>query len=205
MLTTSPDLLLDVLARLRAAGCVYAEEEARLLISSAGTLEELAARVRRRASGAPLEHILGYAEFGGLRVGVDPGVFVPRRRTELLARLAASATHAHDVLVDLCCGTGAIGAVVAAAVESVELHLVDIDPAAVACARRNLRARSAFVHQGDLYAALPAGLRGRVDVLVVNAPYVPTDQIRLLPPKPGSTSPPPPWMVVTTGSTSTAR
>jgi tRNA1(Val) A37 N6-methylase TrmN6 len=77
------------------------------------------------------------------------------------------------VVVDLCCGSGAVGAALAAAVDDVELHGVDIDPAAVACARRNLVACGGRVYEGDLYAPLPAWLRGRVDVLVANAPYVP--------------------------------
>jgi release factor glutamine methyltransferase len=66
-------------------------------------------------------------------------------------------------------------------VEDVELHAVDIDPAAVACARRNLVACGGGVYEGDLYAPLPAWLRGGVDVLVANAPYVPTREVRLLP------------------------
>jgi release factor glutamine methyltransferase len=61
------------------------------------------------------------------------------------------------------------------------VHAADVDPAAVACARRNLD--PARVHEGDLYAALPDALRGRVDLLAVNAPYVPTDEIALMPPE----------------------
>jgi release factor glutamine methyltransferase len=83
------------------------------------------------------------------------------------------------VVVDLCCGTGAIGAAIAAAVPGAEVHAADVDPAAVACARRNVP----VVHQGDLYAALPDHLRGRVDLLVVNAPYVPTAAIATMPPE----------------------
>lgn len=84
-------------------------------------------------------------------------------------------------MVDVCCGSGAVGAALTAAVEDVELHAVDIDPAAAACARRNLVACGGRVYQGDLYAPLPAWLHGRVDVLVANAPYVPTREVRRLP------------------------
>ncbi len=171
------------MARLRAAGCVFAEDEAQLLVSSARTPAQLESWVRRRASGEPLEQVLGWVEFLGLRVAVDPGVFVPRRRTELLARQAVALARPGDVVLDLCCGSGAVGAAVAASVAGVELHLADIDAAAVRCARRNLADRSAHVHHGDLYAALPPALAGRIDVVVVNAPYVPTGQIRLLPPE----------------------
>jgi len=87
------------------------------------------------------------------------------------------------VVVDLCCGSGAVGAVLAAALGQVELYAVDLDPAAVRCARRNLTAVGGQVYEGDLYEPLPAALRGRVDVLVANAPYVPTGAIGLQPPE----------------------
>lgn len=171
-----------LVARLRAAGCVFAEDEARLLTEAApdGTaLEDLAAR---RIAGLPLEQVLGWAEFAGLRVVVEPGVFVPRRRTELLVREALRlVTGRAAVVADLCCGSGAVAAALAAAAPGLELHAADVDPAAVRCARRNLP--GAAVHEGDLYAALPPDLRGRVDVLVANAPYVPSDAIRLMPPE----------------------
>jgi release factor glutamine methyltransferase len=189
-----------VVARLRAAGCVFAEDEARLLIAQARTPGELEAMVGRRAAGLPLEQVLGWAEFCGLRISVDPGVFVPRRRTEFLVRQALLARgddppkppllslggpippdppcRPGDVIVDLCCGAGAIGAALAAAVDRAEVHAADIDPAAVRCARRNVPGQ---VYQGDLYEPLPSRLRGRVAIVVANVPYVPSGEIRLLP------------------------
>ena len=163
---------------LRAAGCVFAEDEAQLLIGAASSPAGLAAMVDRRVAGVPLEHILGWADFCGLRILVDPDVFVPRRRTEFLVHQAVAVSRPGAVVVDLCCGSGAVGAALAAAVGRIELHAVDIDPVAVRCARRNIRG-AAYV--GDLYEPLPATLRGRVDVLVANAPYVPTDEIGLMP------------------------
>ncbi len=154
--------------------------------------------VGRRAAGLPLEQVLGWAEFCGLRISVDPGVFVPRRRTEFLVRQALLARGDDppkppplwgdpsprpplppgDVIVDLCCGAGAIGAALAAAVDRAEVHAADIDPAAVRCARRNVPGQ---VYQGDLYEPLPSRLRGRVAIVVANVPYVPSGEIRLLP------------------------
>ena len=78
--------LTGVVAELRAAGCVFAEDEAALLISAAQSPDDLVSMVGQRVSGLPLEHILGWVEFCGLRMAVDPGVFVPRRRTEFLVR-----------------------------------------------------------------------------------------------------------------------
>jgi release factor glutamine methyltransferase len=134
--------------------------------------------VDRRVAGLPLEQVLGWAEFCGLRIAVDPGVFVPRRRTEFLVQQAAALARPGDVIVDLCCGAGAIGAALAAAVDGAEVHAVDIDPAAVRCARQNV---PGHVYEGDLYEPLPAVLRGRVGILVANVPYVPTGEIGLLP------------------------
>jgi release factor glutamine methyltransferase len=170
----------DIVARLRNSGCVFAEDEARLLISAARTPAELTTMVDRRVGGEPLEYVLGWAEFCGLRIAVDPGVFVPRRRTEFLVTQAASVARPRVVVVDLCCGSGALGAALVADLGEVELHAADLDPAAVRCARRNVGARGQ-VYEGDLYEPLPATLRGRVDVLIANAPYVPTGEIGLLP------------------------
>lgn len=165
-----PDPLAD---RLRAAGCVFAEDEAALLrgADSGTALESL---VERRVAGEPLEYVLGWAQFRGRRLAVAPGVFVPRRRTEFLAASAEAALPRDGVLVELCCGVAPIAATVAA-----EAYACDIDPAAVACARRNVPAERVFL--GDLYAALPASLAGQVDVLVANAPYVPGGEVALMP------------------------
>jgi len=171
--------------RLRAAGCVFAEDEARLITGAAGSAAELESMVQQRISGLPLEHILGWAEFCGLRIGVTTGVFVPRRRTEFLVREAELLLRRAPgaVVVDLCCGSGAVGAALAARVDGSELHASDLDPAAVLCARRNIEPASGQVYEGDLFAPLPAVLRGRIGVLVANAPYVPTAAIGAMPPE----------------------
>lgn len=169
----------DLVERLRVAGCVFAEEEARLIAEQAQSPEELEQLVALRESGRPLEHILGWVEFCGRRVLIDPGVFVPRRRTELLARRAVDVLRVGDTVVDLCCGAGAVGVALAAAVEGLRVFGVDIDPTAVHSARRNLPPHTVF--EGDLFEPLPGELRGRVDVVVANAPYVPTGAIALMP------------------------
>lgn len=171
-----------VVDRLRTAGCVFAEDEARLLIDAASGAE-LEAMVARRVGGEPLEYVLGWAEFCGLRIAVEAGVFVPRRRTELLVEQALELAAPEAVVVDLCCGTAAVGAALLAALPGIELHVADIDPAAVRCARRNIESVGGHAYEGDLYEPLPPSLRGHVDVLVVNAPYVPTDAIALMPPE----------------------
>lgn len=164
---------------LRAAGCVYAEEEADLLLEQAAGPEELRRLLARRVAGEPLEQVLGWAAFAGQRIRVRPGVFVPRVRSELLVRAALDGLAERAVVVDLGCGSGALGAAVAAAKPGVTLWAVDVDPTAVACARLNLP--PARVRRGDLWAGLPDHLRGRIDVALVNAPYVPSAEIATLP------------------------
>ncbi|GAB6899495.1 putative protein N(5)-glutamine methyltransferase [Kineosporia succinea] len=166
----------EVVTILRAAGCVWAEDEARLLLESGPDLPHL---LERRAGGEPLELVLGWAEFRGLRVKVTPGVFVPRRRTEFLAGQAISAA-AGQVVVELCCGTAAISVAVQHETEPAQLHVSDIDPAATALAAVNLDG-TAHLYTGDLFDPLPRTLRDRVGVLVANVPYVPTADIPFLP------------------------
>lgn len=196
MIPATPGDLIPIVRRLRAAGCVFAEDEARLLAAAAQTSAELAAMVDRRVSGLPLEYVVGWAEFCGLRVEVSEGVFVPRRRSEFLARQAIAVAQPaagtageavrgqrRVVIADICCGSGAIGLAVASALGNADLYATDIEPAAVTCARRNLGRTGGHVYQGDLYEPLPASLRGQIDVLVVNAPYVPTGEMALMPPE----------------------
>ncbi|WP_235511489.1 putative protein N(5)-glutamine methyltransferase [Agromyces sp. Root81] len=184
----------EIVTRLRAAGCVFAEDEAALLLETGAEAGELEALIERRIEGEPLEQVLGWAEFAGRRIRVLPGVFVPRRRTEFLAaeaaRLAARAADTAPgdalrtpVVVDLCCGAGAIGAAIADAAGPLRLVAADLDPVAVQAARLNLEPLGGLVYEGDLYDALPAELRGRIDVLAVNAPYVPSDAIAMMPPE----------------------
>lgn len=164
--------------RLRAAGCVWAEDEARLLEAASSDPDQREALVRRRTAGEPLELVLGWADLDGARVRVAAGVFVPRTRSALLVRRGAALLPPGGVAVDLGCGTGALGAALLVRRPDAEVWAVDLDPSAVACARTNLA--PGRVVEGDLWAALPARLRGRVDVALVNAPYVPSEEIALM-------------------------
>jgi release factor glutamine methyltransferase len=148
-----------------------------------------------------LEYVVGWVDFAGIRVALDPGVFIPRQRTALLVdvasaalvsrlspavarrRRAPAAPQPAAVVVDLCCGSGALGVALAHRHPGIELHAADLDPVAVACARRNLEPIGGTVHHGNLDAPLPDRLRGRVDVVVANVPYVPTSAIALMPPE----------------------
>jgi release factor glutamine methyltransferase len=173
-------LAAELVRRLRAAGCVYAEDEARLLTAAASSPADLERLAAARVTGTPLEQLLGWAEFAGLRIVVSPGVFVPRRRSELLVEIGLESLADGALVVDLCCGSGAVGAAIAAS-RAIRLHAADIDPAAVACAAENIASYGGTAYAGDLFEPLPGALRGRVDLIVANAPYVPTEEIALMP------------------------
>ncbi|HUD69839.1 MAG TPA: HemK/PrmC family methyltransferase [Acidimicrobiales bacterium] len=167
----------EVIEALRRAGCVAADDEARELVDSAGTAAALDAMVARRVAGEPLAWITGRTVFCGLELHVDPGVFVPRWQSEGLARTASVLLPEHGVAVDLCTGAGSIAAVLAAGRPAAEVRATELDPVAVACARRN----GVRVAEGDLFAPLPPRVRGLVDVLTAVAPYVPHSALHRLP------------------------
>jgi release factor glutamine methyltransferase len=172
----------DVLvAQLRAAGCVFAEDEAAVLRSSAhgtGHLDEMTAR---RIAGEPLEHVVGWAELCGVRIGVEPGVFVPRQRSALLVSTAAALVAPGDVVIDVCCGSGGLGLVLATLVPGVVVRAYDVDPVAVACAQRNLRPVGGSAGAGDLFDTLPEELHGTAAAVIANVPYVATRDLAMLP------------------------
>ena len=171
----------SIINKLRSAGCVFAEDEAQLLVSEAQSLDGLLKKVEMRVDGLPLEYVIGWAPFCGLRIEVERGVFIPRKRTEFLVRQAENLACSCDLVVDLCCGSGAMGAALAAAMGDIRLYGSEIDPIATRCARKNVTTFGGHIFEGDLYEALPRWMRGRINILVANVPYVPTKAIELLP------------------------
>jgi release factor glutamine methyltransferase len=171
---------------------VFAEEEAALLLDASMDAEHLEELAQERVAGLPLEHVLGWVAFCGMRIAVDREIFVPRRRTELLVheglRLLGGRERERsqrDVrrqhAVELCCGAASVATALAASTDGVTVHAADIDTRAVAVARRNLEPYRGHTYAGDLYDALPPHLAGKVDLLVANAPYVPTRVIATMP------------------------
>lgn len=176
-----PQLVKAIAARLRTSGSVFAEDEARLMISEAPDTKQLASMIERRSAGEPLQQILGWAMFASQRVTIAPGVFIPRQRTELLFVQAAKNSERGDVVLDMCCGAAPIAMALSAVKRNIELHCTDIDPVAIECAEKNLDGTGAMTYVGDLFEPLPVVLRGRINVLVANAPYVPTGAIETMP------------------------
>lgn len=171
-------------ARLRAAGCVRAEDEASLLLGERWTPAELERRVLRRVRGEPLEWVLGWAQFADLRLAIDPGVFVPRQRTVALAEEAAAllaASAPPRIVLEACTGCGPVACLVARDCPDALAIAGDIDLTAVDCARRNGQPYGVSVVRSDLLAGFPPRLRGRVSVVVANVPYVPDDALAAMP------------------------
>jgi release factor glutamine methyltransferase len=163
--------------RLSRAGFIAAREEAEELTSAAaGDLARLEAMLERRLTGEPLAWITGSVMFCGLSIRVAPGVYVPRLHTELITLRALERLPERGTAVDLCTGCGAVAAVLRARRPRARILAADIDAHAVACARSN----GVDAYCGDLFAALPRGLEGRVDVIIAVTPYVPTAALATL-------------------------
>jgi release factor glutamine methyltransferase len=168
----------SVTQMLAEAGCIAAREEADELIrAAAGDPDVLDDLVSRRTNGEPIAWLTGAVTFCGLRLFVEPGVYVPRSQTEPLARRAVTVLPSTGVAVDLCTGAGAIAAAMAAAVPTAQVLATELDHTAARCARRN----GVEVFEGFLDDPLPRAFVHRVDVLTAVVPYVPTDSLRLLP------------------------
>jgi release factor glutamine methyltransferase len=179
-----------LIEQLRAAGCVFADEEAALIVARFPAWADQEAAAVSRCAGVPLELVLGRADFAGVSVTVQPGVFVPRRRAEVLvndadelgALLQATPDRRDPVLVlDLGCGSGALAAALQSRHSGWQVHACEIDPVAVECARANGRTFGFTVHPSDWFGGLPGHLNQRFDLIVAHLPYVPTADVPLLP------------------------
>jgi release factor glutamine methyltransferase len=139
----------------------------------------------RRCVGEPLQHVTGEQGFRRIVLRVRPGVFVPRPETEILVQttLDGLASVAAPTVVDVATGSGAVALAIADELPESTVLATDLSPEAVALARENANALGTpiTVIEGDLLDALPAQLRGRVDAVVCNPPYVPEEARDSLP------------------------
>ncbi|KDF01185.1 SAM-dependent methyltransferase [Mycolicibacterium aromaticivorans JS19b1 = JCM 16368] len=128
-----------------------------------------------RRTRVPLQHLTGSAPFGPLELAVGPGVFIPRPETEALLEWAlAQRLPDHPMIVDLCTGSGALAIALAAGRPHARVIAVDDDPTALGYARRNAASSAVDVVQADVtVAGLLPELRGSVDLVVSNPPYIP--------------------------------
>ncbi|MDX8148913.1 FAD-dependent oxidoreductase [Lentzea sp. BCCO 10_0061] len=191
---TVEDLLRDAVRTLTNGGVPYPRQDANELLAhvlgshepqrrvSGEEAREVRALVARRADRIPIGHILGYARLGGIVVTVTEDVFVPLFPTERLLAwgLSTIAEIGKPLVVDLCTGSAAVALAVAHARPDAQVHAVDVDEKALDCAHRNAAMRVAAgdtpvaVHAGDVAdQELLSDLRGEVDLVLANPPYVP--------------------------------
>lgn len=165
---------------------VVADAEARPVLTTGALADRLEALVVRREAREPLQLVLGTAAFRTLELACRPGVFLPRPETEIVAGVAigharqraggGAGPDAGVLVAEPCTGTGAIACSVAIEVPAARVLATDLDPRAVDLARHNAAATAPDrieVHHGDLLDPLDASLRGHLDVLVANPPYLP--------------------------------
>lgn len=168
----------EIVDALLRGGSIAPDQEADILLIASGEgAGPIDALVARRLQGEPIAWIAGWTEFCGVRIGVAPGVFVPRPHTEGLAQRAASLLPDDGVAIDLCTGAGAVARYLMAMRPRAAVIATDIDPVAVACARRN----GVDAHLGDIAEPLSPVLRRKVDVVTAVPPYVPRGELHLLP------------------------
>jgi release factor glutamine methyltransferase len=158
---------------------------------SPGERTTLREAVKRRAAGEPLQYVTGEVAFRHLVLKARPGVLIPRPETEVLVDAALSAVDAaiarrgEALVVDLCTGSGCVALAIAGERPEVRVLATDLSPVAVELTVENVSCLSldqrVSVFEGDLFAPLPPGCRGTVDVVIANPPYVPSADLPTLP------------------------
>lgn len=146
-------------------------------------LAKMRSWLKRRGAGEPLQYIQGYVDFMQCRIGVNPKVLIPRQETEILCDKIAKVLEASGTgnkgLLDLCCGSGAIGIALKKRFPDLRVYLSDICPEALAQAKANAEANGTEVVllQGDLFQPLKGQ---KVDYVVCNPPYIREDEYATL-------------------------
>jgi len=146
--------------------------------------------LERRGAGEPLQYVVGSWGFRTLDLMVDRRVLIPRPETEVVAgfvadevasRSVAAGRDREVIVADLGTGSGAIALSVAVECPAARVYATDVSADALAVASANLAgigraATRVSLHEGDWYEALPGALRGSVDVVVSNPPYIGTTE-----------------------------
>ena len=206
MTKTYNEIYIKTRRTLKDAGVEGCDLEARLLISAAagktvqallrdmklyaaeGLEEQVSAWVQRRIAGEPVAYITGTWEFFDTELTITPDVLIPRADTEVLARAAVTlfkGRNTHPRILDLCCGSGCIGCSLALHMPAARVIMVDIDPAALRVCRENILRYNFGPRVLCLDADAtkkPPVLLGDFDLIVCNAPYIPSGDIAGLDP-----------------------
>ncbi len=206
MAKTYNDVYIETRRTLKAAGVEAFGLEARLIVAQAAgkTVEKLlrdlplyvspdlpqAVRelIDRRLGGEPVAYITGSWEFYGVPLEITRDVLIPRPDTELLVETALELFEGRTGsprILDLCAGSGCIGCAIAVHMPGAKVVLVDNDPRALSVCRKNVQKNRLDTRvmcvEADA-AKKPPMLLGKYDLIVCNAPYVPTAEIETLDP-----------------------
>lgn len=176
------DRVIDILEK---AGIENSRREAEWLIEASPDEDGAVALAARRAAGEPLQYLTGVAGFRYLELEVGPGCFIPRPETELVAERAMELLPQGGTLVDVGTGSGAIALAVASERPDARVIATEVSLAASAWAERNAErvgVQIELVHC-DLLDGLDLGMRGRIDVIVSNPPYIAPDEALSLAPE----------------------
>lgn len=172
---------------LASAGIENAAREAAWILADASTVAEARSLALRRAQGEPLQYVLGSVAFRHLTLKVGPGAFIPRPETEIVAgraiELLREAGTDEGVAIDLCTGSGAIALALAHECPRAKVFGTEISAPALEWAKRNGGSYKVSFLQGSLFEPLPVSLKGTVDVVVSNPPYIAFDEAEVLPPE----------------------
>jgi release factor glutamine methyltransferase len=139
--------------------------------------ESYRALVLRREGGEPVQYLTGRAWFRTVELAVAPGVFIPRPETEVMTGWAIeklSTLGERPVVVELCAGSGAISAAIAAELPGCRQYAVELSPEAARAAEANLTGTGVVLAEGDMAGAF-GELDGQVDLVIANPPYIPLD------------------------------
>ncbi|MBQ8165270.1 MAG: peptide chain release factor N(5)-glutamine methyltransferase [Clostridia bacterium] len=144
-------------------------------------------------NGIPLQHILGYTEFMGIKFNVNENVLIPRPDTEILVTEAikcAEKIQEQPKILDMCTGSGCIAIALSHFLKNAEIHASDISEKALATAKRNAAEQPGNTeitfHSGSFFVPFAAKVNctssenSKFDIIVSNPPYIPTDDIKEL-------------------------
>ena len=200
------ELVREATATLEAAGIETARQDAEWLLGAVLDLPRFApylcpgrelsrgdvvcyqALVRRRAGREPLQHLMGFEDFHGLRLAVTPAVLIPRPETEGLVEWALEVLRDEraSTVADIGTGSGAIACALAWSLPGLVVLAVERSLPALTVASLNIRtlglSRRVRLVAGDLLEPL-GSLRGRLDLVIANPPYIPTAHLGSLPPE----------------------
>ncbi len=148
-----------------------------LTVLPEGTQDRYATLLERRAAGEPVQYLTGRAWFRTVEVAVAPGVFIPRPETEVMTGWAIERLRelpGSPTVVELCAGSGAISAAIAAERPGCSQYAVELSPTAARQAQANLAGTGVEVVEGDMAGAF-GELDGTVDLVIANPPYIPLE------------------------------